>query len=106
MDKKGLQLSGGRRRSKKYFHLKALKRSKFYRIRSDNLELITIIECISPAGLSTPLCSFWHTDPSQHVPIWAFQSAWSPHRPMGGLTTNLASSGFDRPSSHLPPPTS
>ena len=54
MDEKGLQLGGGRKRSKKYFHLKSLKRSKFYRIRSDNLELVTIIECISPACLSIP----------------------------------------------------
>jgi len=54
MDEKGLQLGGGRKRSKKYFHLESLKRSKFYRVRSDNLELVTIIECISPAGLSIP----------------------------------------------------
>ena len=54
MDEKGIQLGGGRKQSKKFFHLESLKRSKFYRIRSDNLELITIIECISPAGLSIP----------------------------------------------------
>lgn len=54
MDEKGLQLGGGRKRSKKFFHLKDLKRSKFYQIRSDNLELITVIESISPAGLSIP----------------------------------------------------
>ena len=39
---------------KKYFHLKTFKRSKFYQIRSDNLELVTIIKCISPASLSIP----------------------------------------------------
>jgi hypothetical protein len=54
MDEKGLQLGGGRKRSKFFFHLKSLKRSKFYQIRSDNLELVTIIECILPAGLSIP----------------------------------------------------
>ncbi len=54
MDEKGLQLGGGRNRSKKYFHFESLKRGTFYRIRSDNLELVTIIECISPAGLSIP----------------------------------------------------
>ena len=54
MDKKGLQLGGGHKQSKKYFHLKTLKRSKFYQIRSDNLELVTIIKCISPASLSIP----------------------------------------------------
>jgi hypothetical protein len=30
MDKKGLQLGGGQKRSKKYFHLKSLKKKKFY----------------------------------------------------------------------------
>ena len=54
MDEKGLQLGGGRKRSKKFYHLKTMKKSKFYRIRSDNLELVTIIECISPSGLSVP----------------------------------------------------
>ena len=54
MDEKGLQLGGGRKRSKKYYHLRTMKKSKFYRIRSDNLELVTIIECISPSGLSVP----------------------------------------------------
>ena len=54
MDEKGLQLGGGRKRSKKFFHLRGLKRSSFYQIRSDNLELVTIIECISAAGLSIP----------------------------------------------------
>ena len=54
MDEKGLQLGGGRKRSKKFFHLGGLKRSSFYQIQSDNLELVTIIECISAAGLSVP----------------------------------------------------
>jgi hypothetical protein len=45
MDEKGLQLGGGRKRTKKYYHLKTLKKSKFYRVRSDNLELVTVIEC-------------------------------------------------------------
>jgi len=54
MDEKGVQFGGGRKHSKKFFHLQSLKKSKFYRIRSDNLELMTIIECISPAGLSIP----------------------------------------------------
>jgi DDE superfamily endonuclease len=54
MDEKGLQLSRGHKQTKKYFHLESLKRSKFYWVCSDSLELIMIIECISPAGLSTP----------------------------------------------------
>jgi len=54
MDEKELQLGGGYKQSKKYFHLESLKWSKFYWVHSDNLELVTIIECISPAGLSIP----------------------------------------------------
>jgi len=54
MDEKGIQFGGGRKHSKKYYHLRSLKKSKFYRICSDNLELMTIIECISPSGLSVP----------------------------------------------------
>jgi len=53
MDKKGIQLGGGRKNSsKKYLYLKN-KRSK-YKIRSDNLELVTVIECISAAGDAVP----------------------------------------------------
>ena len=48
----GLQLGGGRKQCKKFFRPESLKQSNFYRIRSDNLELVTIIECISPSGLS------------------------------------------------------
>jgi hypothetical protein len=54
MDEKGLQLGGGRKQRKKFFRPESLKQSNFYRIRSDNLELVTIIECISPSGLSIP----------------------------------------------------
>jgi hypothetical protein len=54
MDEKGVQFGGGCKHSKKYYHLQNLKRSKFYQIRSDNLELMTVIECISPSGLSIP----------------------------------------------------
>ena len=54
MDKKGVQFRGGHKWSKKYYHLQSLRKSKFYRIRLDNLELMTIIECISPFGLSVP----------------------------------------------------
>jgi len=54
MDEKGLQLGGGQKWSKKFFHLRGLKKSNFYQICLDNLELITIIECILPASLSVP----------------------------------------------------
>jgi hypothetical protein len=49
MNEKGIQLGGGWKNSnKKYLYLQN-KRSK-YKIRSDNLELIMVIECISAAG--------------------------------------------------------
>ena len=54
MDEKGVQFGGGRKNAKKYFHLCSLKKSDFYRIRSDNLELMTVIECVSPSGLAVP----------------------------------------------------
>lgn len=54
MDKKGIQLGGGCKQSKKFFYLRDLKASKFYQICLDNLELVTAIECISPSGLSIP----------------------------------------------------
>ena len=68
MDEKGLQLGGGRKRSKKFFRLKSLKQSKFYQIRSDNLELVTIIECISPAGLSIPPAFILAQGPTPALP--------------------------------------
>ena len=54
IDEKGVQLGRGRKQSKKYYTLKRLKHSIFYRICSDNLELVTIIECISAAGVCVP----------------------------------------------------
>ena len=55
MDEKGIQLGGGRKRTgRKYFRLQTLKWNNFYHLKSDNLELITIIECISAAGAVIP----------------------------------------------------
>jgi hypothetical protein len=54
MDEKGVQFREGRKCSKKYYHLQSMKRSKFYHVHSDNLELMMVIECISPSGLSVP----------------------------------------------------
>ena len=52
-DEKGIQMGGGRKKSsKKYYFLKDQKDR--YRIRSDNLELVTILECISAAGDVVP----------------------------------------------------
>src|SRR5216683_351643 len=68
MDEKGVQFGGGRKRSKKYYHFRSMKRSKFYRIRSDNLELMTVIECISPSGLSVPPSFILSSGPTPSLP--------------------------------------
>src|SRR6266704_6813228 len=53
MDEKGIQMGGGRKGdSKKYYYLKSQKQK--YCIKSDNLELVTILECISAAGDVVP----------------------------------------------------
>jgi DDE superfamily endonuclease len=54
MDEKGLQLGRGCKQCRKFFRPASMKQSNFYWICSDNLELVTIIECISPSGLSIP----------------------------------------------------
>ena len=52
-DEKGIQMGGGRKKSsKKYYFLKDQRHC--YRLRSDNLELVTILECISAAGDAVP----------------------------------------------------
>lgn len=52
MDEKGVQMGGCKKTSKKYYYLKDQKQC--YCISSDNLELITEIECISVAGDIVP----------------------------------------------------
>ncbi len=62
MDEKGIQLGGGRKNSnKKYLYLRSSKER--YHRASDNLELVTILECISAAGAEVPP-SFVLTDGS------------------------------------------
>jgi hypothetical protein len=47
MDEKGIQMGGGRKKTnKKYYFLKDQKQ-RYRIINSDNLELLTILECIS-----------------------------------------------------------
>ena len=56
MDEKGIQMGGGQKNSRrKYLFLKHKKQK--YHIQSDNLELVTVIECISAAGKLFPLPS-------------------------------------------------
>jgi hypothetical protein len=55
MDEKGIQMGGGRKNScQKFYHLRSLKKKNLYRIRLDNLELVTIAECILAAGALMP----------------------------------------------------
>ena len=68
MDEKGLQLGGGRKRCKKFFHLRGSNKANFYQIRSDSLELVTIIECISPAGLAIPPAFILAEGPTPALP--------------------------------------
>jgi hypothetical protein len=82
MDEKGIQFGGGRKNAKKYFHISSMKRGNFYRVRSDNLELMTVIECVSPSGLTIPP-SFILSDgptPVPSAPIGAIgtsQNGWT-----------------------------
>ena len=53
MDEKGIQMGGGQKNSgRKYLFLKHKKQK--YHIQSDNLELVTVIECISAVGEVVP----------------------------------------------------
>jgi hypothetical protein len=53
MDEKGCQMGGGRGNTRmKYIYSEQT--TDRYRIHSDNLELVTIIECVSAAGAKMP----------------------------------------------------
>ena len=79
MDKKGLQLRGGHKCLDKYYHTETIKSSQFYLMHADNLELVTVIKCISPSGLSVP-------------PMFVLSK---------GLIPNLDDSGMDAPISGI-----
>lgn len=51
MDEKGIQMGGGRKRSGEKFIFDRSQKSR-YCIQNDNLELVTVIECVSAAGAS------------------------------------------------------
>jgi len=53
MDEKGCQFGGGRTNNQTHFLFSADAKER-YRIKSDNLELATVIECVSAAGDSLP----------------------------------------------------
>ena len=53
MDEKNIQIGGGRKNNqKKYFYLQ--NNIDRYCIHSDNLEMSTVLECISAAGVAAP----------------------------------------------------
>jgi hypothetical protein len=59
MDEKGVQVGGGRKQDgKKFYYPKKqtgfVGRKTKYKISSDNLELVTVVECVSAAGVSVP----------------------------------------------------
>ena len=55
MNEKGIQLDGGHKNNrKKYYPLHTHKVKNFYWIKSDNLELVTVVECISASGVAMP----------------------------------------------------
>jgi len=53
MDEKGNQLGGGRKGDGSKYIFSSSNRDK-YRLHSDNLELVTIFECVSAAGAVMP----------------------------------------------------
>ena len=53
MDEKGCQFGGGRKNNQTQF-LFSVSAKDHYCIQSDNLELATVIECVSAAGDSLP----------------------------------------------------
>lgn len=53
MDEKGIQLGGGRKNNGRKF-IFTRRQKEHYRIKSNNLELVTIIECVSAAGVAMP----------------------------------------------------
>jgi hypothetical protein len=52
MDEKGIQLGGGRKGSIHYLFPRHLRHK--VRLTSDNLELVTIVECVSATGVAMP----------------------------------------------------
>lgn len=54
MDEKGIQLGGGRKNSGIKYILSRKGRKTKYRAASDNLELVTVVECVCADGSSVP----------------------------------------------------
>jgi hypothetical protein len=55
MDEKGFQMDGGcKNNGRKFYHPCDMKKKHIHCIRSDNLELVMIVECILAAGVAMP----------------------------------------------------
>jgi len=94
MDEKGVQFRGGRKQSKKYYHLWSMRKSKFYHICSDNLKLMTIIECISPSGLSVPPSFVLSSGPIPSFPDPSFKIAEIATSPNGWTDNEIGTAWF------------
>jgi hypothetical protein len=94
MDEKGIQFRGGCKRSKKYYHLRSMKRSKFYRICLDNLELMMVIECVSPSGLSVPLSFILSSGPIPSLPNLSSEIAAIVTSPNGWTDNEIGTAWF------------
>jgi hypothetical protein len=94
MDKKGIQFGGGWKHSKKYYHLRSMKQSKFYRIHSDNLELMTVIECVSPSGLSVPPSFVLSSGPIPSLPDLSGKIAVIATSPNGWTDNEIGTAWF------------
>jgi hypothetical protein len=67
MDEKGIQMGGGQgKRRKKYYYF--MHQKNRHRIMSNNLELVTVLECVSAAGSIVPpsFCLQNGTKPDLH----------------------------------------
>jgi Tc5 transposase DNA-binding domain len=53
MDEKGIQMGGGRKNSGKKYYFSKTQKTK-HKLKSDNLELVTVLECVSAAGGVVP----------------------------------------------------
>jgi len=96
MDEKGVQFGGGCKHSKKYYHLQTLKKCKFYHVRLDNLELITVIECISPSGLSVPPSFILSSGPIPSFPDLSSKIAVIMTSPNGWTNNEIGTAWFTK----------
>lgn len=55
MDEKGIQLGGGRKgRNEKFFYCKDAQSKNYACLQDDNLQLLTVVECVCADGTALP----------------------------------------------------